>query len=260
MEKQFLKFVVKYAITNGYWDDQKIKLFLDEFQDVAFFIFDYCKRKFCYANAKVFDLVGYTISDLTNASFEDISTIVHPDDYPDWLLNLVTASEDFKTKGIHKGEFAIRELNYRIKHSHNFWVWLYLWVTPFRFDPNGKVKSVIGLVKDVSKEKEKESFLLNEIAKREQSAHNLKMVMGNYQKINKLDHHRLLANINEKISPREIEVLQLIAEGYSNKEIAEALFISPNTAVTHRKNLLSKFQVKNSAELVKEASKMFWLI
>ena len=56
------------------------------------------------------------------------------------------------------------------------------------------------------------------------------------------------------ISPREKQVLKLIADGFSSKEIAELLYISNHTAVSHRKNLIEKFQVKNTAHLVRRAS------
>ena len=55
------------------------------------------------------------------------------------------------------------------------------------------------------------------------------------------------------ITRREKEVLQLIAEGMTNNEIAEKLFVSVTTIDTHRKNLLAKFNAKNVAELVKLA-------
>lgn len=55
------------------------------------------------------------------------------------------------------------------------------------------------------------------------------------------------------ITDREIEVLRLIVEEYSNSEIAEKLFISVRTVDTHRRNLLEKLGVKNTAGLVKYA-------
>ncbi|WP_394747132.1 response regulator transcription factor [Spongiimicrobium salis] len=61
------------------------------------------------------------------------------------------------------------------------------------------------------------------------------------------------------ISPREEEVLKLIAEGYSSKEIADQLFISNHTAISHRKHLIEKFKVKNTAQLIKKASKVMEL-
>lgn len=55
------------------------------------------------------------------------------------------------------------------------------------------------------------------------------------------------------LSDREIEVLKLIAQEHSNGEIAEKLFISIRTVDTHRRNILEKLQVKNTAGLVKYA-------
>lgn len=55
------------------------------------------------------------------------------------------------------------------------------------------------------------------------------------------------------LTPREKEVLQLISEGYTNPQIAEKIFLSPFTVDSHRKNLLAKLGVKNTASLVKLA-------
>jgi DNA-binding NarL/FixJ family response regulator len=57
-------------------------------------------------------------------------------------------------------------------------------------------------------------------------------------------------DIIEKLSPREIEVLRYICKGYTNKEIAEACFISDRTAGGHRGNLLAKTGCRNTAQLV----------
>ena len=55
------------------------------------------------------------------------------------------------------------------------------------------------------------------------------------------------------LTRREKEVLELIAEGLTNQEIADKLFIGVATVDTHRKNLLTKLQAKNTAALVKIA-------
>lgn len=57
------------------------------------------------------------------------------------------------------------------------------------------------------------------------------------------------------ISDRELEVIKLIAEGYTNNEIAEKLFLSPHTVNTHRKNILQKLGVNNTAAIVMYAVK-----
>ncbi|QCR21575.1 response regulator transcription factor [Pontibacter sp. SGAir0037] len=55
------------------------------------------------------------------------------------------------------------------------------------------------------------------------------------------------------LSARELEVLELIADGYTNLEIADKLFASKRTIETHRQNMLEKTNSKNTAQLVKFA-------
>jgi DNA-binding NarL/FixJ family response regulator len=55
------------------------------------------------------------------------------------------------------------------------------------------------------------------------------------------------------LTPRELEVLKLIAEAYTNKEIADALFISIKTVERHRQNILDKLGMRDRVELTRYA-------
>ena len=55
------------------------------------------------------------------------------------------------------------------------------------------------------------------------------------------------------MSKRELEVLQALAKGQTNREIAETLGVSPKTIDTHRTNLLRKMEVKSTAALLVKA-------
>ncbi len=57
------------------------------------------------------------------------------------------------------------------------------------------------------------------------------------------------------LSSREKEVLELIAEGFTNQQIAEKIFISPHTVDSHRKSLMAKLNASNTAVLIKQAAK-----
>lgn len=57
------------------------------------------------------------------------------------------------------------------------------------------------------------------------------------------------------LSERELEIIKLIAEGHTNAQIAEKLFLSNHTVNTHRKNIMSKLGVKNTAGIVMYAVK-----
>jgi DNA-binding NarL/FixJ family response regulator len=62
--------------------------------------------------------------------------------------------------------------------------------------------------------------------------------------------HKGIVDRYDALSEREREIFQLIAEGNSNKEIAELLHVSPTTVETHRGHILQKLDIHSTAELV----------
>lgn len=62
-------------------------------------------------------------------------------------------------------------------------------------------------------------------------------------------------NILPQLTRRELEVLQLFAEGFNNSEIADRLFLSVRTIESHKNHILQKTNMKNSVELIKFAIK-----
>jgi two-component system, NarL family, response regulator NreC len=56
---------------------------------------------------------------------------------------------------------------------------------------------------------------------------------------------------NEELTPREQEILAYLAEGATNVEVGEALFISPNTVARHRENIMRKLNLHSRTDLVK---------
>ncbi|MBC7851451.1 MAG: response regulator transcription factor [Chitinophagaceae bacterium] len=99
------------------------------------------------------------------------------------------------------------------------------------------------LVKSASREEIEEAILC---------AHEGKLYLS--MDINTLDINKHIQSPVPVISTREKEILQLISNGLTNTQIANQLFISLHTVDTHRKNLLAKFQVNNTASLIKLAA------
>jgi DNA-binding NarL/FixJ family response regulator len=62
-------------------------------------------------------------------------------------------------------------------------------------------------------------------------------------------------SLNSDLTKRELEILTLIVDGKTSKEIANELFISPRTVDTHRANLMQKLKLNNIADLVRYAIK-----
>jgi DNA-binding NarL/FixJ family response regulator len=87
----------------------------------------------------------------------------------------------------------------------------------------------------------------------------LGIYFGNTLKKKKQIHHKEIddSTITKLgISTREYEVLQSVAQGLSNKEIAEKLFVSENTVKTHVSNLLVKLDVKRRTQAVVVAKEL----
>ena len=68
--------------------------------------------------------------------------------------------------------------------------------------------------------------------------------------INRENNQKMFTCGGVRLSARELEVIEYVAKGFSNKEIADQLFLSVHTVLTHRKNLMNKLGLKNTAGLV----------
>lgn len=60
---------------------------------------------------------------------------------------------------------------------------------------------------------------------------------------------------DEKLTPREVEILKFVAEGYSNQLIADKLFISVRTVESHKNHIMQKLELTTTVDLVKYALK-----
>jgi len=68
-----------------------------------------------------------------------------------------------------------------------------------------------------------------------------------------------MKEITQTISQRERQVLELISLEHTMPEVASALYISVNTAITHKRKLIQKLNVKNTAGLVRRAFEQGYL-
>ncbi len=80
------------------------------------------------------------------------------------------------------------------------------------------------------------------------------ILLNNYLSDKKIDSDEK-ENRQRNLSVREMEVFKLFAEGHSNREIADKLFISVRTVETHKNNIMKKINIKTTVDLVKFAIK-----
>ncbi len=104
-------------------------------------------------------------------------------------------------------------------------------------------------------------YLLKNTGKEELTTAILKIVSGGVyfsngilEELSRVDNIRT-TNQKVNITAREIDIIRLIEKEYSNKQIAETLFISERTVETHRKNILRKTDTSNALGIIKYAYK-----
>ena len=80
-----------------------------------------------------------------------------------------------------------------------------------------------------------------------------KAVARDYVQLVRLEHK---ADPYERLTEREKEILKLLAEGYSSRQIADQLSLTAKTVLNHRRNIMEKLGVENLAQLIKYAIKI----
>jgi len=115
----------------------------------------------------------------------------------------------------------------------------------------GSKDLIFGCIRDINERKIEELKLVKAICPENN---------GTLKSVVPRDYLALNSYSNDKIlTPREKQVLRLIACGRSSKQIAENLCVSTHTIVKHRKNIIAKFRVKNTAQLIREATRFYWI-
>lgn len=166
--------------------------------------------------------LGYTLPEILDmGGMRYMLEVVHPDDHniPEDSISHYQHFEGAEYGGV-----------FRARHKdEQEYKWFMGWAKAFNKNPAGEVKELICVDVDMSPRMNTEGQLIQALKE------NLK------------EKNKLLINSLRK---REIEILGLICQGCSTKEIAARLYISPNTVSTHRKSIQRKLGTSNVADLV----------
>ncbi|QHT68796.1 hypothetical protein GXP67_20145 [Rhodocytophaga rosea] len=191
-----------------------------------------------YLSENSLHLFGYGIDDLKNTVFRNTANYLPAEDKELFLRarqKIDEFSRTIRQREIQEHRFV---MNYRFRRGDGKYIHLMEERISIA-DPTGKYSYFL-LFKDISAEK---PFMRVHLQW-------LKYQNGAYTKINSY----VPAVDESNFSQREIEVLQLIKEGFSSKEIADTLSISINTVRNHRSNLFKKSHARNMVELLNYAA------
>lgn len=204
-----------------------------------FVIFNFQKYEFEYVEPSVEEVLGYESSTF---NIEKMISIIHPEDLQ-YVPIVEQMAADFMHKEIPIEKRRLYKVSYdsRVFHSNGKIVNLLKQAMAFDLDKNGMVSRVINVMTDISHLNKPNDHHVSFIGLEGEPSYMaiepdpalVKKFIG-----------------KEPISSREKEVLELLAQGLNTDEIAMELFISNETVKSHRKNLLSKLNKKNVAELI----------
>jgi DNA-binding CsgD family transcriptional regulator len=195
-------------------------------------VFDMHARRHVFTSPNFFDLFG------REANIEGMDKQIHPDDMPFLLLNAITA---IKFIYAHKENMSKYKFitEYRICNASGGYVRVIEQQSLLEPDKAGNTwlaLSVLDLSPDQSPLKSVKSGILS------------------LQDNTFLSLRELCETTSAALSPREIEILQMVKNGLLSKEISDQLCISIHTVNTHRQRILKKLDVGNSIEAIQYAS------
>lgn len=169
-------------------------------------------------------LTGYKVEEANKMGYKYFQKAYHEED-----TDLFRSSKNQTKKGLQMKSQGV----YRFKHKNGKYMWFCSFVRIFKYNTKDNPCLMLGVainITDSIKKEEKLCELINE----------------NYQLKYK--------GIKKLLSIQEKKVLKKIAKGFSSKEIACNENLSCHTIEKHRKNILKKLELKNTAELIRIAS------
>lgn len=257
-----LEDVVQGPVFNG--DEQLFNLLklADKVEVAILFIADISNRNFIYMSPTCFDKIGYRAEEFIKKGSDFIYQITLPDKKLAILEKQVRYLDRIRQPDFDPSELLVMEFPGGLQMASGANLDFYCMSIALTYTSDADIEYGVQLLTIGAN-----SFLedhLNycrDLMRRIKARHNdlvLHSKPYSTQKPLRIV-HLTTERMDHKITNREAEVLKQLANGLSTKEIATMLCITNHTVESYRKKLLEKFTAKNTAELIKKASKVFWL-
>lgn len=217
----------------------------------AVLLSDFTTKEFVFAHKNCQALTGYSSKYFTDSGLESFLEKIHTEDFK--KINGDIFAENFRVlQTINFNEMFDYTFchSYRIKNKQGKYSTI-LQRFSYVLSQNNKPIGAIGYLSDIS--------MFNNGM---QMVHQIERLhkSGTRQRKEIIHNNNFFHNLeNAVISKREVEILKWISEGFSSKQIAEKLKISPNTVNNHRKKMLQKTNCKNTAALLSFAASQRFL-
>ncbi|HKG05189.1 MAG TPA: helix-turn-helix transcriptional regulator [Pedobacter sp.] len=202
----------------------------------SFYIIDFYDMSLSHISDSLFKLHDF---DPDTISFNDILGAIHPDD-----MDFVIEAEDFLTRFFAEKVGRDKLMRYKISYSHrarlkngNYALFNHQ-ALMLTLDENGGYGKSLNIHTQIDHLSNFPTYKISLIGLHGEPSYMNLNIRGN-------------VGSPVSLSKREIDVIKNIADGLNSAEIADKLFIAESTVKKHRKNILTKSECKNTAQLVK---------
>lgn len=202
----------------------------------SLYIIDYQKKGFEYVSDNPLFLCGHTAKEVQEMGYAFYFRYVTPPDL-DLLIKINNIGFDFyENIPIKERKFYTISYDFHLKNKDEKTILINQKLTPMFLTKNGKIWKAICII---SLSTEAKSGNIKIYKKGDNKIFNYDLEGNFWRKVKIV-----------KLTNREKEVLQYSTRGYTINEIAEAIFVSPDTVKFHRKKLFNKLEVSNIAEAI----------
>jgi DNA-binding CsgD family transcriptional regulator len=158
----------------------------------------------------------------------------------DFFFNKISSEDLFNYKSVYV---------MRMRHTDGTYKTLLHQASVFSVSDDGKIQQTLCVHTDITYLNIPINHTVSFISSKKQSYHYTKQ-SGIYSLIGENFGRQETISFKAIFTKREKEIVELLAKGMKNDEIAKQLFLSPHTIQTHKKNILCKSGCKNSSELI----------
>jgi DNA-binding CsgD family transcriptional regulator len=231
---------------------------IDKRRDVVLYIPNIAERKVEHINSTCIAKLGYPQQDFLNGGADFIFSITDNAVIPDVIERQILYTRAPRIPGFDPKTIFVLEFPVKMVAKGGNCIELHCLAIPLTYTIRGDMQVLAGIWTDPIDTNIKEGKeILSRIKERHNDIYDHPIIEAHEQVLEPV--YTTSHRHDELITPREKAVLALLSKGFSSKEIGSMLSLSSHTAESHRKSLLGKFEAKNAAELIKKASKVFWL-
>jgi PAS domain S-box-containing protein len=228
---------------------------MEENKEGCLYLVSCTENTFKYMDPSFPELTGYPENKIFSGGIGWWFSLIHPDDINPMLSQIL---QHCFLQPVNKKLNKAFSVEFRFRHSGGQWIWLRETKSVVSVTDEGKNDFLIGMLENIDDKKKEEEMQMNKLFSQDGKTNPLLKAAIPIMNDGRGKQHKLPEGAAMP-TKREREILQLIGDGYSTKQIADKLHISINTVETHRRHLLEKIQVKNSMELIRQTSNAFWL-